>query len=120
MTLGLRFAAGSIALFWAVPDSVGLPIEYCTPTCAPPKFCEAKSTAFARRRLKPEAALLLTLRITLFGETKLPLETPRKPSTSPNFLNGVSMLPSLTVPQLAARPTKESRLAKVLILPALL
>jgi len=38
-TRGLRFAAGLIEA------SVGLPIEYCTPTCRPLKFAEAKSIA---------------------------------------------------------------------------
>src|SRR5437879_10061300 len=124
MTLGLRFADGSIAEFWTVaapgvalvPASVGLPSEYCTASCAPLYSCEAKSTEFARRKLKPEGELLLTLRITLFGETKLPLPMPRKPSVSPNLLNGVSMLPSLRVHQLASRPTKDSRLLTVLLI----
>src|SRR5213592_3568746 len=45
--------------------------------------------------------------------TKLPLETPRKPSTSPDFLKGVSMKPSLRVPHGASRPRKLSRVASV-------
>src|SRR5258706_9113538 len=123
-TLGKRFAPGLMpalpgALRVAAPDSSGLPIEYCTPTCTPPgSVGEARSIAFARRKLKLEPDELAPepiLRITLFGDTKLPLETPRKPSVSPYFLNGVSMLPSLTVPQPVSRPANESRLAKEVV-----
>src|SRR6185312_11597327 len=72
-------------------------------------------TAFARRRWKLEAELVPkpVLRSTLLVEVKLPLETPRNEISSPNVLKGVSMRPSLTVPQaLLDKPTNESRWAK--------
>src|SRR6266699_2411378 len=77
----------------------------------PPKVGESYITEFARRKLKLDDELppKPALRKTLLVETKLPLQTPRKPSVSPNFLNGVSMLPSLTVPHFASRPANESR-----------
>src|SRR6266567_2793004 len=77
----------------------------------PPKVGESYITEFARRKLKLDDELppKPALRKTLLVETKLPLLTPRKPSVSPNFLNGVSMLPSLTVPHFASRPANESR-----------
>src|SRR3982751_1194294 len=46
-------------------------------------------------------------------EVKLPLDTPRNDRSSPYSLKGVSMRPSLTVPQpLWESPTNESRCAK--------
>src|SRR5712691_596052 len=77
----------------------------------PPTIGESYITEFARRKLKLDDELLPKgpLRNTLAVDTKLPLLTPRKPSVSPYFLNGVSMLPSLTVPHLASRPANESR-----------
>src|SRR5258708_12282002 len=102
-----------------MPLSVGLPIEYCTAVCNPPRIVgEAKSMALARRRLKLEEEFVPNpvLRNTLLVVTKLPLLTPRKPSVSPYFLNGVSILPSRTVPQPALlKPANESRLAKEVV-----
>src|SRR6266853_2563044 len=85
-----------------VPASVGLPSEYCTMVCNPPRIVgEVKSKAFARRRLKLEDELVPKdpFCSTLGADTKLPLFTPRKPSMLAFLLNGVSMLPSLIVPQ---------------------
>src|SRR6266853_1557040 len=85
-----------------VPASVGLPSEYCTMVCSPPRIVgEVKSTAFARRRLKLEDELAPKDPFcnTLGADTKLPLFTPRNPSMLAFLLNGVSMLPSLIVPQ---------------------
>src|SRR5258708_74957 len=82
--------------------SVGLPSEYCTMVCSPPRIVgEVKSMAFARRRLKLEDELVPKdpFCSTLGADTKLPLFTPRNPSTLAFLLNGVSMLPSLIVPQ---------------------
>src|SRR6267378_3461825 len=111
--LGLRVAVCEV--------SDGLPVEYCTKYCNPPKkFGEAKSMALPRRswkrdaRLGPLPALANpTWRSTGLVCTKLPLETPRKPTTSPAFLKGVSMKPSLRVPHTASRPRKLSRVASV-------
>src|SRR6266568_9178432 len=94
-----------------VAFSSGSPTEYSTAAWMPPKVGESYITEFARRRLKLDAfpSPKPALRKTLLVETKLPLLTPRKPSVSPYFLNGVSMLPSLTVPHPASRPANESR-----------
>src|SRR6266568_1383138 len=77
-------------------SSAGLPIEYCAALCSPPRIVgEVRSMALARRRLKLDAELV------------------PKPALS-FTLDGVTMLPSLIVPQLAPlTPTKELRLAKL-------
>src|SRR6267378_111221 len=101
--------------------SDGFPVEYCTKYCNPPKKVgDAKSMALPRRSWKrdallgPPAALANpTWRSSGLVCTKLPLETPRKPTTSPAFLKGVSMKPSLKVPQPASMPRKLSRVASV-------
>src|SRR5882762_5652586 len=113
--LGLR--AGSPV----VEVSLGLPTEYCIRYCNPPKYVgEAKSMALGRRSWKraarfgpPDPCAKPTWRSTGLVCTKLPLETPRKPTTSPAFLKGVSMKPSLKVPQPASMPRKLSRVASV-------
>src|SRR5882762_781735 len=113
--LGLR--AGSPV----VEVSLGLPTEYCIRYCNPPKYVgEAKSMALGRRSWKraarfgpPDPCAKPTWRSTGLVCTKLPLETPRKPTTSPAFLKGVSMKPSLRVPHTASRPRKLSRVASV-------
>src|SRR6267378_1802383 len=113
--LGLR--AGSPV----VEVSLGLPMEYCIRYCNPPKYVgEAKSMALPRRSWKraarfgpPDPCAKPTWRSTGLVCTKLPLETPRKPTTSPAFLKGVSMKPNLRVPHCASMPIKLSRVASV-------
>src|SRR3979490_2213207 len=61
----------------------------------------------------PPALANPTWRSTGLVCTKLPLETPRKPTTSPAFLKGVSMKPNLRVPHCASMPIKLSRVASV-------
>src|SRR2546429_2513874 len=103
--------------------SLGLPREYCTLVCSPPRIVgEVKSSAFGRRKLKLEAELVPkpTFCSTLLCDTKLPLLTPRKPRILPYSLYGVSIFPSLNVPHsLLVRPANEFRLPKVEIKPAL-
>src|SRR5712692_6826801 len=110
---GLRLLATEM------PASVGLPIEYCTLVCSPPRIVgEVKSTAFARRKLKLEAELAPkpVFCNTLLCDTKLPLLTPRKPSMLPYSLYGVSILPSLNVPHPSlVRPANELRVAKLVV-----
>ena len=75
-------------------------VEYCVEASKPARLGVSYCTTFARRKWKLDAELVPKppLRSTLLVETKLPLETPRKDRSSPYFLNGVSIRPSLMVP----------------------
>src|SRR2546425_1091266 len=122
-TRGSRFGL----IVWDVPTAVvslslGLPREYCTLVCSPPRMVgDVKSSAFGRRRLKLDAEFVPkpTFCSTLLCDTKLPLLTPRKPRILPYSLYGVSIFPMRTVPHPSlAKPTNEFRLPKVEIKPA--
>src|SRR6266487_5561139 len=102
-----------------MPVSLGLPREYCTLDCSPPRIVgEVKSSAFGRRKLKLDAELVPkpTFCSTLLCDTKLPLLTPRKPRILPYSLYGESIFPSLNVPHPSlARPANELRPAKLVV-----
>jgi hypothetical protein len=102
-----------------IPVSVGLPIEYWTLVCSPPRVLgDVKSMALARRKLKLDAELVPkpVFCSTLLCDTKLPLLTPRKPRMLPYSLYGVSILPSLNVPHPSlVRPANELRVAKLVV-----